>query len=164
MAGFGSLFVYTFSVSVKPLAAEFGWSRAAISSGFAIAAVTLGMARPGRSLDLSKTDSEFPTLRYPWVYLQPSAAEPHRRNCPRADQTGQRQGCEKFPGTIDTVLCYRLTSRKPLLLLKHCLDNMFVTEEASFVLRSLPFTNNAGECPTGSSNWLRTIFLSHPIG
>ena len=42
MAGFGSLFVYTFSVFVKPLAAEFGWSREAISSGFAIAAVTLG--------------------------------------------------------------------------------------------------------------------------
>ena len=35
MAGFGSLFVYTFSVFVKPLAAEFGWSREAISSGFA---------------------------------------------------------------------------------------------------------------------------------
>ena len=42
MAGFGSLFVYTFSVFVKPLAAQFGWSREAISSGFAIAAVTLG--------------------------------------------------------------------------------------------------------------------------
>ena len=43
MAGFGSLFVYTFSVFVKPLAAEFGWSREAISTGFAIAAVTLGV-------------------------------------------------------------------------------------------------------------------------
>ena len=43
MAGFGSLFVYTFSVFVKPLAAEFGWSREAISRGFAIAAVTLGV-------------------------------------------------------------------------------------------------------------------------
>ena len=39
MTGFGSLFVYTFSVFVKPLAAEFGWSREAVSSGFAIAAV-----------------------------------------------------------------------------------------------------------------------------
>ncbi|MFZ0322363.1 MAG: hypothetical protein WAL56_24765 [Candidatus Sulfotelmatobacter sp.] len=29
MAGFGSLFIYTFSVFVKPLAAEFGWSREA---------------------------------------------------------------------------------------------------------------------------------------
>ena len=32
MAGFGSLFVYTFSVFVKPLDAEFGWSREAISA------------------------------------------------------------------------------------------------------------------------------------
>jgi MFS family permease len=46
MAGFGSLFVYTFSVFVKPLAAEFGWSREAISTGFAIAAVTLGVISP----------------------------------------------------------------------------------------------------------------------
>src|ERR1700689_3726797 len=46
MAGFGSLFLYTFSVFVKPLAAEFGWSREAISCGFAIAAVTLGLVSP----------------------------------------------------------------------------------------------------------------------
>lgn len=46
MAGFGSLFVYTFSVFVKPLAANFGWSREAISSGFAIAALTLGIVSP----------------------------------------------------------------------------------------------------------------------
>ncbi len=53
MAGFGSLFVYTFSVFVKPLAAEFGWSREAISAGFAIAAVTLGCISPllGRWID-----------------------------------------------------------------------------------------------------------------
>jgi len=53
MAGFGSLFVYTFSVFVKPLAAQFGWSREAISSGFAIAAVTLGCSSPllGRWID-----------------------------------------------------------------------------------------------------------------
>jgi MFS family permease len=53
MAGFGSLFVYTFSVFVKPLAAEFGWSREAISRGFAIAAVTLGLCSPllGRWID-----------------------------------------------------------------------------------------------------------------
>jgi len=53
MAGFGSLFVYTFSVFVKPLAAEFGWSREAISGGFAIAAVTLGCVSPllGRWID-----------------------------------------------------------------------------------------------------------------
>jgi MFS family permease len=53
MAGFGSLFVYTFSVFVKPLASQFGWSREAISSGFAIAAVTLGVVSPalGRWID-----------------------------------------------------------------------------------------------------------------
>jgi MFS family permease len=53
MAGFGSLFVYTFSVFVKPLAAEFGWSREAISSGFAVAALTLGFISPllGRWID-----------------------------------------------------------------------------------------------------------------
>jgi MFS-type transporter involved in bile tolerance (Atg22 family) len=53
MAGFGSLLVYTFSVFGKPLAAEFGWSREAISSGFAIAAITLGVISPllGRWID-----------------------------------------------------------------------------------------------------------------
>src|SRR5262244_4292112 len=53
MAGFGSLFVYTFSVFVKPLSAHFGWGREAISAGFAVAAVTLGLASPllGRLID-----------------------------------------------------------------------------------------------------------------
>jgi MFS family permease len=53
MAGFGSLFVYTFAVFVKPLGAEFGWSREAISRGFAIAAVTVGLCSPllGRWID-----------------------------------------------------------------------------------------------------------------
>jgi MFS family permease len=46
MAGFGSLFVYTFAVFVKPLSAEFGWSREAISLGFGLAAVTLGLISP----------------------------------------------------------------------------------------------------------------------
>src|ERR1700692_3111946 len=46
MAGFGSLFVYTFSVFVKPLATEFGWSRAAISSGFARARCHLDSCSP----------------------------------------------------------------------------------------------------------------------
>jgi len=47
MAGFGSLFVYTFSVFVKPLATEFGWGRETISNGFAVAAMTLGLVSPG---------------------------------------------------------------------------------------------------------------------
>lgn len=44
MAGFGSLFVCTFAVFVKPLGAEFGWNREAISRGFGIAAVTLDLS------------------------------------------------------------------------------------------------------------------------
>jgi len=53
MGGFGSLFVYTFAVFVKPLGAQFGWSREQISTGFAVAAVTLGVVSPflGRWLD-----------------------------------------------------------------------------------------------------------------
>jgi MFS family permease len=53
MAGFGSLFVYTFAVFVKPLGAEFAWSREAVSLGFGLAAITLGLISPllGRWLD-----------------------------------------------------------------------------------------------------------------
>ena len=53
MAGFGSLFVYTFSVFVKPLSNQFGWGREAISGGFAIAAMTVGFISPllGRWID-----------------------------------------------------------------------------------------------------------------
>jgi len=53
MVGFGSLFVYTFSVFVKPLGAEFGWSREAISRGFGFAAITVAISSPtlGRWLD-----------------------------------------------------------------------------------------------------------------
>lgn len=53
MGGFGSLFVYTFTVFVKPLGAEFGWNRESISLGFAIAAMTVGLSSPliGRLID-----------------------------------------------------------------------------------------------------------------
>jgi len=53
MGGFGSLFVYTFTVFVKPLGTAFGWNREAVSLGFAIAAITLGLFSPllGRMLD-----------------------------------------------------------------------------------------------------------------
>ncbi len=47
MAGFGSLFVYTFSVFLKPLAAQFGWSREAVSAGFGLGAITVGICSPG---------------------------------------------------------------------------------------------------------------------
>lgn len=53
MAGFGSLFVYTFNVFVKPLGTAFGWNREAISLGFGLAAITLGLISPllGRWID-----------------------------------------------------------------------------------------------------------------
>lgn len=53
MVGFGSLFVYTFGVFMKPLGAEFGWSREAISRGFGFAAMMVAISSPtlGRWLD-----------------------------------------------------------------------------------------------------------------
>ena len=53
MVGFGSLFVYTFGGFVKPLNAQFGWSREAISRGFGFAALSVAFCSPtlGRWLD-----------------------------------------------------------------------------------------------------------------
>lgn len=53
MAGFGSLFVFTFGVFMKPLGAEFGWSREAISRGFGLAALMVAICSPllGQGLD-----------------------------------------------------------------------------------------------------------------
>ncbi|MEJ7607667.1 MAG: MFS transporter, partial [Bryobacteraceae bacterium] len=53
MVSFGSLLVFTFSVFLKPLSQEFGWSRENISSAFGIAAMTVALCSPvlGRLLD-----------------------------------------------------------------------------------------------------------------
>lgn len=53
MVSFGSLFVFTFGIFLKPLAAEFGWGREEISRGFAIAAMTVAAVSPflGYALD-----------------------------------------------------------------------------------------------------------------
>lgn len=53
MVSFGSLLVYTFGIFLKPLSAEFGWSREAISRAFAIAAMTVAVVSPflGYALD-----------------------------------------------------------------------------------------------------------------
>ncbi len=53
MVSFGSLLVFTFSIFVKPLSAEFGWSRESISNAFGIAAMTVAASSPvlGRLLD-----------------------------------------------------------------------------------------------------------------
>lgn len=47
------MFIFSFSVFLKPLSAEFGWSRTALSGGFALAALTVAAASPaiGRLVD-----------------------------------------------------------------------------------------------------------------
>ncbi len=53
MVSFGSLLVFTFSIFVKPLSAEFGWSRESISAAFGFAALTVAACSPplGQLLD-----------------------------------------------------------------------------------------------------------------
>jgi len=46
LLGFASLLVYTFGVFLKPVAAEFGWSRQAISTAFAVAALSVAACSP----------------------------------------------------------------------------------------------------------------------
>jgi len=46
LVSFASLFVYTFTIFLKPLASEFGWSREAISAGFGIAALAVAASSP----------------------------------------------------------------------------------------------------------------------
>ena len=52
-AGFGSSFVFTFGVFLKPLTEAFGWTRAQVSLGFTVAALTVAVCSPflGRLLD-----------------------------------------------------------------------------------------------------------------
>jgi predicted MFS family arabinose efflux permease len=51
--GFGSLFISTFGVFLKPLAASFGWSRSQVSIGFTAAVLSVAVCSPflGRFLD-----------------------------------------------------------------------------------------------------------------
>jgi MFS family permease len=53
MVSFGSLLVFTFGTFLKPLSAEFGWSRQAISGAFGAAAMTVAVCSPalGHLLD-----------------------------------------------------------------------------------------------------------------
>lgn len=44
--GFASLLVYTFGVFLKPVAAEFGWSREAVSAAFGFAALAVAACSP----------------------------------------------------------------------------------------------------------------------
>jgi predicted MFS family arabinose efflux permease len=53
MVGFGSLLVFTFGIFLKPLSAEFAWSRESISAAFGFAAITVAVCSPplGHLLD-----------------------------------------------------------------------------------------------------------------
>ena len=53
MVGFGSLVVFTFGIFLKPLSAEFGWSRESVSAAFGFAALTVAVCSPplGHLLD-----------------------------------------------------------------------------------------------------------------
>jgi predicted MFS family arabinose efflux permease len=46
LVSFASLLVYTFGIFLKPLSAEFGWSREAISAAFGIAALAVAACSP----------------------------------------------------------------------------------------------------------------------
>jgi MFS family permease len=52
-AGFGSLFISTFGVFLKPLSAAFGWTRSQVSIGFTVAVLAVAICSPflGRLLD-----------------------------------------------------------------------------------------------------------------
>jgi predicted MFS family arabinose efflux permease len=44
--GFASLLIYTFSIFLKPIATEFGWSREAVSAAFGFAALSVAACSP----------------------------------------------------------------------------------------------------------------------
>ena len=46
LVSFASLLVYTFAIFLKPLSAEFGWSREAVSAAFGIAALAVAACSP----------------------------------------------------------------------------------------------------------------------
>lgn len=54
MVSFGSLLVYTFSVFLKPLTQEFGWSREEVSRAFGFAALSIAAASPALGVALDR--------------------------------------------------------------------------------------------------------------
>jgi len=52
--GFASLLVYTFSIFLKPIATEFGWSREAVSAAFGFAALSVAACSPPLGLLLDR--------------------------------------------------------------------------------------------------------------
>jgi MFS family permease len=68
MVSFGSLLVFTFGVFVKPLAAEFAWSREAISAAFGFAALTVAVCSPGLGYLLDRYGPRHVILPCMFVY------------------------------------------------------------------------------------------------
>jgi predicted MFS family arabinose efflux permease len=54
LVSFASLLVYTFAIFLKPLAAEFGWSREAVSAAFGLAALGVAACSPPLGLLLDR--------------------------------------------------------------------------------------------------------------
>jgi MFS family permease len=54
LVSFASLLVYTFAIFLKPLSAEFGWSREAVSAAFGIAALAVAACSPPLGLLLDR--------------------------------------------------------------------------------------------------------------
>src|SRR5271170_1834242 len=54
MVSFTAIVPFTFSQFLKPLSLAFGWNRGAISAGFSIAALTVGLASPVLGLLLDR--------------------------------------------------------------------------------------------------------------
>src|SRR5450755_2500176 len=51
---FSSLLVFTFGIFLKPVAAEFAWSREAVSLAFGIAAISIAVCSPGIGMLLDR--------------------------------------------------------------------------------------------------------------
>jgi MFS family permease len=54
LVSFASLLVYTFAIFLKPLSAEFGWSREAVSAAFGVAALAVAACSPPLGLLLDR--------------------------------------------------------------------------------------------------------------
>src|SRR5271170_7697720 len=46
LVGFATIFIYTFSLMVKPLQEEFGWNRQQIAQAFSLAAISVAICSP----------------------------------------------------------------------------------------------------------------------
>ena len=74
--GFASILIYTFGSFIKPLSAEFGWSRQTISTAFACASFTLGLCSPALGYLLDRFGPDELYYRA-FLFLRPHSARWH---------------------------------------------------------------------------------------